>query len=110
MKIMMREGFWWSKCHKLFPKPVPHEKPWKGKGRFLKALSKIERKADDTARRNATKGWSNCRCCGCKNGGTTFEYQGWRWPDGFRHYVEKHNVRPSLAFQEFVLGTYLETD
>jgi hypothetical protein len=26
----------------------------------------------------------------------------WRWPEGFAHYVEEHNVRPSLAFQMLI--------
>ncbi len=29
----------------------------------------------------------------------------WEWPAGFRHYVEDHRVRPSAAFEEFILAT-----
>jgi hypothetical protein len=26
----------------------------------------------------------------------------WEWPEGFRHYVADHCVRPSVAFEHFV--------
>lgn len=102
-----REGFWWSEHARNLPKPVPNEKSWRGQRAFIVALFKLERKVRKKNPPGATKGWSNCRLCGCKNGSTTFEWGGWAWPDGLSHYVEAHNVRPSLAFQEFVLCTYL---
>jgi len=104
MKLLHREGFWYSKYYKYLPKPVPREKPWKGKKEFLKALQMI----GELAKIKYYKGWSNCRICGCKNGSTECEFNGWVWPSGLKHYIEEHNVRPSLAFQEFVLGKYLD--
>lgn len=99
-KISLREGFWYSKYEPLLPIPLPLEKSWKGKKDFLENLKKKESKAR-TAR---YKGWSTCRICGVNNGSEEFSSDGWIWPQGFAHYVKEHNVRPSLAFQEFICG------
>lgn len=32
----------------------------------------------------------------------------WEWPSGFEHYVREHNVRPSWAFQSFILAATKE--
>lgn len=53
------------------------------------------------------KGWSTCRCCGKMNGSREFSYKGWNWPEGFRHYIEIHNVVPSAEFLKEVLGIEL---
>jgi hypothetical protein len=104
-ELLRREGFWRNgKDYPELPKPVPNDKPWKGKRRFLKALAKAESR-DRIG--GPYKGWSNCRICDCKNGSSDYQLKGWEWPSGFHHYVEKHNIRPSLAFQEFILGHYV---
>jgi hypothetical protein len=97
----MREGYWYTGKGSLLPKPVPNEKPWKGKKLFLKWLAKRE----SEAYKEHFKGSSKCRVCGKKNGSASFQLLGWQWPSGFAHYVREHNVRPSLAFQEFILGS-----
>ena len=101
-----REGFWYSKYEPYLPKPVPNLKPWKGQKKFLAALDKAESKA----RESRFKGSSKCRICGCTNGSADYKLDFWQWPDGLRHYIEKHNVRPSLAFQEFILGREIGKD
>lgn len=98
--FMNREGFWKDGDGSELPMPVAREKPWKGKKKFVKAL----RQAQSMATEHHCKGWSNCRLCKLKNGSVTFVLGDWEWPSGFAHYVEEHNVRPSLAFQEFILG------
>lgn len=100
MAVNNREGFWYSKYEPYLPKPVENEKPWKGQKAFTAALIKKQSKAGVKRYR----GWSTCRLCGEHNGSTEYVASGWVWPVGFKHYVEKHNVRPSLAFQEFILG------
>lgn len=103
---IQREGFWKPPRAKKsgLPAPVPNKESWVGKKKFLKALVKYQKKLDKTVRREHSKGWSNCRLCRKKNGSTTFRdtKHGWVWPDGYYHYVKVHNVRPSLAFQEFI--------
>jgi hypothetical protein len=93
-------GYWWSKESKDLPKPVARPKPWKGQRAFLKGLKRIERRA----RKNHYKGWSNCRVCGCQNGSSDYNFRQdgvyYIWPNGLRHYVVEHNVKPPN--QEFI--------
>lgn len=103
--LILREGFWSSEDEPYFPTPEGGL-PWKGKKRFLKALARAQKQAHS----DAYKGSSNCRLCDRRNGSETYELDGWRWPSGYAHYIEEHNVRPSLAFQEFILGYYLDGD
>ncbi len=82
--------------------PKARTNPWKGQGAFLTCLEVIE--TGDDAYEVAYRGWSTCRICGKRNGSTEYVFDGWKWPSGFRHYVEAHNLRPSLAFIEFITG------
>lgn len=98
--LINREGFWANKDEPYLPIVVASDKPWKGRKKFLKHLIALEAKLKPIH----YKGWSTCRICKCHNGSTEYVYNGWRWPEGFAHYVLEHNVRPSLAFQEMVSG------
>ncbi len=96
------EGFWFSKQEPGLPKPIP--KPgWSKKKQFLDALDLLESKTEAIAYR----GFSTCRLCGIPNGCQEFERQGWKWPNGYLHYVRDHDVRPSKEFQEFVFESTL---
>lgn len=100
-----REGFWFSEYDPLLPMPVASETGWTGKTEFIKALVEAESGAQVVHYR----GFSSCRLCDLRCNGTkeytlTRDTGTWRWPEGYRHYVLEHNVRPSLAFQEFILG------
>jgi hypothetical protein len=99
-----REGFWYEGEGSLLPKPKEASKPWKGQSKFVAALRDLE----FTLQPTAYKGSSRCRICKEQNGSEEFQYKTWIWPSGFLHYVEKHNVRPSLAFQEFILQETLK--
>lgn len=101
--LKLREGFWHSKYEPLLPKPVPNDKPWKGQRVLLEALSEKQSKL----RMSRYKGSSKCRCCGITNGSGDYKLGAWVWPEGLAHYIKAHNVRPSLAFQEFILGRQL---
>ena len=48
------------------------------------------------------RGFSFCRICDFTNGSREFKYKGFVWPDGFRHYIEEHNVKPSDEFIEMI--------
>ena len=104
MKSVRKEGFWYEGSGSSLPKPIALTEPWKNKSKFLKALSGLESRVREHGRIRRYKGGSICRICECRNGSTEFEFKGWTWPVGFEHYVEAHNVQPSLAFQKFVLG------
>jgi hypothetical protein len=101
----LREGFWKPKgdvASSLPPCPPERDKPWKGKSVFLQALAR----AESNAQQIKYRGFSTCRLCGKTNG--TIEMKVSQkgltvvWPEGYKHYVKVHNVRPSLAFQEFI--------
>lgn len=96
----MREGFWFSEDEPRLPIPIGADHPWTGLAWFVQCLQKLEVNLQPVAYR----GSSRCRLCGQRNGNEEFNSSGWKWPSGYRHYIEDHNVRPSLAFQEFVLG------
>lgn len=107
-----REGFWKEKGKPeqgavVLPKPISAAKSWKGKKEFMLALRAVELSAKYT-RQKAYKGWSECRCCKIQNGSESHFCSAlkseWEWPSGYMHYVAEHNVRPSLAFQEFILA------
>lgn len=102
--LVRREGYWRSKYAGYLPAPVPRHNPWKGEAKFLLRLAIVEAKANA----KHCKGSSICRLCEKINGSVTYELDGWEWPSGFAHYVRKHHVRPSLAFQEFVLGYFAD--
>lgn len=95
-----REGFWFSKYEPWLPVPAPYKESWPGKKRFVSRLTKLEEKNEPLTYR----GSSTCRLCGCRNGSEEYTVKSWTWPAGLLHYITEHNVRPSLAFEEFVVG------
>lgn len=102
--IMRKEGFWYEGKGSKYPMPVTRSVQWLGRDRFLGSLSELEAKikAGKYGRVRRYKGSSRCRICKCINGSIEFEYRNWVWPEGFRHYIRAHNVRPSSAFIGFV--------
>lgn len=103
-ELPRREGFWRSGKKSHLPMPVGREKAWAGKKAFLKKFREVEAQAGKAY----YKGWSTCRLCGDLNGSIEYSYKGWVWPAGYAHYIKAHNVRPSLAFQDFVLGEFVK--
>lgn len=96
------EGFWYSKHTPNFPVPTPAPWPYSvPKETFLKELRDVERKTEKIYYR----GWSNCRICDKRNGTFTHDMGEWRWPEGYIHYIEEHNVVPSLDFVIFIAGS-----
>lgn len=100
MGIIFKEGYWNNDRNDYpeLPRPRAIDQPWKGRRSFLKALGKVEARFPG----NRYKGFSRCRICGQMNGSSDHSASGWVWPEGFRHYVEAHNVRPSTAFIDLI--------
>lgn len=99
------EGFWndASNHYPQYPFPVPHDGDWK-RALFLNKLKQVE---FDLCHREAYRGISPCRLCGCFNGHETLSLENWHWPSGFIHYIRDHNVRPSDDFIAFIEEQYL---
>lgn len=95
---MIREGFWRWQHEPDLPMPIANAMPWEGQAEFLRRLSAVE----DAANFLQAKGWSTCRVCDRPNGSREFRTAGAEWPEGLRHYVETHNVRPSKAFTDYI--------
>lgn len=95
------EGFWRSSLNaeESLPWPEP-DSAWLDRAAFLQALRRVE----TTARKFVSAGFSLCRLCGTRNGNESFQADIWEWPEGFRHYVAEHQVRPTPDFESFVLG------
>jgi hypothetical protein len=79
------------------PWPVP-DPAWPGTAAFLRALDAAEAKAIVVD----FMGISKCRLCGRANGSSEFRLRRWGWPEGYRHYIADHQVRPSPEFERFV--------
>jgi len=92
------EGYWASALCPLLPTAIHKDRAWHGKKQFLAKLDRVELQAN----RVQFRGISKCRLCNCQNGGGTFEYLGWRWPQGYSHYIDVHNIKPSAEFFAFV--------
>lgn len=92
------EGHWWSSYEPHWPHPEPRAVPWKGQSAFLEALDRVESMLEPILYR----GFSWCRVCRMLNGNAEFNLNGWRWPSGFRHYIEQHNVKPSDEFVQMI--------
>jgi hypothetical protein len=107
IEITIREGFFHSdrKDEKHFPRARSRNIHWLGRREFLDALAKVQESKKVTV--ETYKGQSKCRCCDEKNGADEFSMKlgpiTTVWPEGLAHYIEIHNVRPGLAFQELIL-------
>ncbi len=94
------EGYWWSEQEPHFSRPQVNS--FKAYQEKLFVLTELDIR---TAKSNIThfKGYSTCRICGCRNGSQAHTLDGWVWPEGFRHYIDVHNVKPSAEFIEWLL-------
>lgn len=91
------EGYWNNSWNTFpnFPLPKHSDEPFDNKGEILARLVELESVAEVIYWR----GPSPCRCCANMfNGSREFRLNGWSWPEGFKHYIEEHNVRPSDRF------------
>lgn len=88
------------------PFPKGNAAPWPGEANFLAALAEVEAALIAQERVVSYRGYSRCRLCSPMylNGGQEFRHPQWVWPEGFRHYVEVHHVRPRKAFEKWVLS------
>ena len=94
-----KAGFWYSEDEPHFPKPVEGS----GKGQDKKMMLRALARAEGQAQARHYKGWSQCRICGEYNGTITHSLNGWEWPEGYRHYIEKHDVAVDPGFARSLL-------
>nr|WP_299854515.1 hypothetical protein [Sphingomonas bacterium] len=96
------EGYWRASIEDdaALPWPVA-SRNWQARGEFVGQLRRVE----SVAERVSYRGFSLCRLCGARNGSIEFRHDKWCWPEGFAHYVESHDVRPSAGFEAFIAMT-----
>lgn len=49
------------------------------------------------------RGVTRCRICGILNGSKCFHRDGLAWPQGFKHYIEAHGLKPDQVFIDAAL-------
>lgn len=109
MNRMQYVGFWSdSKETATVERPWPEGRPY---GHipdvgFLKKLKKVEEIADV----KHFRGRSTCRICWDMNGSKEYHTDSWTWPEGYAHYVEKHNIEVPSNFVDYIKAFPLETE
>ena len=98
MNTIKYEGYWRNSRHPELPVPKAHILPWNRKDEFVAQLKGLEAVLTP----DAYRGISLCRICQKSNGNEEYQYDGWRWPSGFLHYVEEHNVIPTGEFARMI--------
>jgi hypothetical protein len=98
---VIEEGFWRKTKDEYSPLPWPvPDVAWTHRIEFLQGLDRIE----EAAQCMDWMGYSACRLCGQSNGASEFRAGRWVWPEGYRHYITEHLVRPTADFEAFVLS------
>ena len=103
------EGYW---AHRVEPTdslgepalPSPEAGSWAAQEvePFLVRLDAVERALSRRELVRSFMGFSTCRICACRNGTREFFIEGWKWPEGLRHYIADHRVRPSGDFLDLI--------
>lgn len=96
-----------------YPWPKEESQPAPNQSLLLRQMAWVE---TNKATQHLCYGFSWCRLCGDDkpNGSWEYSFAGFTWPSGLMHYIMKHNVRPSIAFQNMIANetkgqTLLET-
>jgi hypothetical protein len=123
MEEYKQEGFWYSKSEPHYPMPVEQENQHPLKDLIIEKYDALlslpvfhpdynsgEPLDWDEIHNHVVsyRGFSWCRICPSRSGASmgtkSYRYNGWEWPEGFRHYIVEHNVVPSKEFLKEVLG------
>ena len=121
-----REGYW---ADDQDPKkdsykgkyPWPVASSFTEKDAFLAKLTEVEqhlqkleksKKRDDEDFVIHYRGLSKCRICKIHNGAKEYvlkfsKFAKVNWPEGFRHYVEAHEIKPSERFVEIIMAAQI---
>lgn len=102
---LRQEGFWCgaNEQFSLFknePFPQANKMSQEETDQFLLLLTEFESKTPFFK----CMGYSTCRICGQNNGTSTYYTDLFAWPNGYKHYIQEHGVRPSAAFVLHIRG------
>jgi hypothetical protein len=102
---LRQEGFWCDLTEKdfvlkEFPFPQTNQIIEGEIADFISKLTQVENKTPTFK----CMGHSTCRICGEQNGNETYYTDLFAWPQGFKHYIKEHGVKPSAAFVLHIRG------
>lgn len=89
----------------LYPFPKHHENKWSGKDVIENRLANIHEYLNLKNKYEKYSDPKDCLLCGAKNV-TTKRYRllNIMWEDGIEHYINVHNIEPSIQFKQFILS------
>jgi len=98
-----QEGFWRAgglrEVTNKLPFPVKMVCPGYRRAEFLQALDRVQSRLKP----KVFRGYSPNRWTGEFNGSAEYQVDGWKWPEGYRTYLEA-GVLPSREFYKFITG------
>jgi hypothetical protein len=111
-----KEGFWRERADGnydmqnfsiscMYPFPEPQETNIGTD--FISRLERVEESIRKKEKGVTYYVKKTMRCCLCQEiiGSQMFEYDGYTWPNNYKHYLIVHNVHPSPEFKEFIYST-----
>lgn len=87
--------------------PYPHEGTYSAAERddVISRLSNINKFLDSKTKLIKYSEPRDCLLCDKKKISTKrYVYRGLSWEDGLIHYIDKHNIEPSIQFKQFILN------
>lgn len=91
----------------LYPYPKEGSK-WPDKSVIIDRIVDICHMLDEKKRYAEYDKPKDCLLCDVRNVTTKkYRYSNFMWEDGLAHYVERHNIEPSIQFKEFLLSKTL---
>lgn len=115
-KAYFYEGLWrLSKKEKMFDDvgfkfkyPKHSKKSWKSKELFLKKLIRLEGNLENQKKFTKLKSSKDCLLCTEKNiSSKLFRLVNVNWEDGYKHYIDTHNVKPNSEFMDHIFSHYI---
>ena len=91
--------------HVLFPYPKP-KKYWGNRAIFLSKLSDVEESIKSSY--VPTTEPKSCLLCSRVITNGTYTFNNIKWDDGYKHYIEKHDIVPTKEFQDFIFTFYIK--
>lgn len=94
----------------LFPFPVPpaSASDWTDKKTFIERLTALDGYLDLKKKFELYESPMNCLICGKKNITTKrYVYDETMWEDGLIHYMDVHNIEPSIEFKQKIYHNHL---
>ena len=89
----------------LFPYPKENDKYWPDKENILNRLNNFEIFLDNNKNIIPYENNKSCLLCDKKNVSTkNYKYKNIIWEDGLIHYIDIHNIEPSIQFKQFILN------